>query len=393
MVYVSKFRNYFCALSKRQYKVLAMESSCDDSCVSIISDKGEVLYNKKETLADVIKSGGVQPNLATVHHLATIPILVQDALSKTNSKLDGEDIKMICVTRGPGMPTCLTASYQFAKGLAVANPKLKFVGVHHMLGHLLTSSMEFPELLEKPFLSLLVSGGHTQLVLTENITKHTILIDMEGQKAVGDSLDKCARLLKFKGDMIAKEMELFIQSQNLPLDDPKYFKELARASNPFTKPLAKGENVYAKKFCFSGLDSQLRSHINKKVIKVDELTDFEKAEWAYRIQHVHFQHIMDKIKLQFAETPELEKLPLVISGGVSANMYLRGYCQRQLNNKMYYPKQLHLCTDNSVMIGWAGLKMYEKTKLVNTMNSTVISKWPLSDLMTVDGAVKDKTPL
>lgn len=226
MALLNRWKSCINILSKKNYKVLALESSCDDSCVAILTDKGEVLYNRKKSLSDVVESGGVKPDLATIHHLETIPVMVQEALKETNSRVDGEDIKMVCVTRGPGMPTCLTASYQFAKGLAVANPKLKFVGVHHMLGHLLTSSMEYPELLESPFLSLLVSGGHTQLVLTENITKHEILIDIEEQKAVGDSLDKCGRLMKFKGNMIAKEVEAFIQSQNLPLHDAKYYKNL-----------------------------------------------------------------------------------------------------------------------------------------------------------------------
>ncbi|CAI8504602.1 unnamed protein product [Hanseniaspora opuntiae] len=385
MAMINRWRSCLNVLSERKYKVLALESSCDDSCVAILTDKGEVLYNKKKSLADVAESGGVKPDLATLHHLESIPVMVQEALKITNSKVDGEDIKMVCVTRGPGMPTCLTASYQFAKGLAVASPKLKFLGVHHMLGHLLTSSMEYPELLEKPFLSLLVSGGHTQLVLTENISKHEILIDMEGQKAVGDSLDKCGRLMKFKGNMIAKEVEAFIQSQNLPLHDAKYYKNLVRTSNPFTKPLSKRENAQKIKFCFSGIDSQLRSHIESKTINIDELTDYEKAEWAFRIQHVHFQHILDKIKLQFLRNPELKDLPLVVSGGVSANLYLRGYCERQLENKMYYPKNLSLCTDNAVMIGWAGLKTYEKTKMVNPMNTRVIPKWPLNNLITGDG--------
>lgn len=384
MALLNRWKSCINILSRKNYKVLALESSCDDSCVAILTDKGEVLYNRKKSLSDVVESGGVKPDLATIHHLETIPVMVQEALKETNSRVDGEDIKMVCVTRGPGMPTCLTASYQFAKGLAVANPKLKFVGVHHMLGHLLTSSMEYPELLESPFLSLLVSGGHTQLVLTENITKHEILIDIEEQKAVGDSLDKCGRLMKFKGNMIAKEVEAFIQSQNLPLYDAKYYKNLVRTSNPFQKPLAKGKNAHAIKFGFSGIDSQVRSHIESKSINIEDISDYEKAEWAYRIQHVHFQHILDKIKLQFLKRPELENLPLVVSGGVSANLYLRGYCERQLKNKMYYPKNLSLCTDNAVMIGWAGLKMYENTKMVNPMNTRVIPKWPLDTLMTVD---------
>lgn len=384
MVLINKLRSCLNLLSARKYKILALESSCDDSCVAILTDKGDVLYNMKKSLTDVVESGGVRPDLATVHHLESIPLMVEEALKATNSRVDGEDIKMVCVTRGPGMPTCLTASYQFAKGLAVACPKLKFIGVHHMLGHLLTSSVEYPELLEKPFLSLLVSGGHTQLVLTKNILKHEILIDMEGQKAVGDSLDKCGRLMKFKGNMIAKEVEAFIQSQKLPLHDAKYYKNLVRTSNPFTKPLSKGENAQKIKFCFSGIDSQLRSHIESERMNIEEMTDYEKAEWAYRIQHVHFQHILDKIKLKLLKTPELENLPLVVSGGVSANLYLRGYCERQLKNKMYYPKNLSLCTDNAVMIGWAGLKMYEKTMNVNPMNTRVIPKWPLNNLITGD---------
>lgn len=381
----ASINNFVC---KRFIKVLALEYSCDDSCVAILSSTGDILFNKKTTSRHVSEAGGVIPIKAINHHQKSLPGLVKAALEQTNMKL-GKDITMICATRGPGLAGSLCAGYQFSKGLAVAHDNMKFVGVHHMLGHLLMITMEFEDLLNRSFLSLLVSGGHTQLVLSHDALKHDILIDLKEKRAIGDSLDKCGRLLGFKGNMIAKEMEDFISKQNLPLDDPEYKKSLLKSKFPFKFPLSSPKNSKDMAFSFSGQITQLKHYLEREKLEVEHLSAKSKAELAFQIQYLHFFHIIKKIKQLFAARPELAQLPIVISGGVASNSFLREYFREEFISRIYVPKNKDLCTDNAVMIGWAGLKFFEKSRLLTTLESTTKNTWLLSDLLTVDGYEKD----
>ncbi|XBW36290.1 hypothetical protein QEN19_001879 [Hanseniaspora menglaensis] len=376
-------------LFKRNVNILALEYSCDDSCVSILNDQGAILFNKKITSSHVCESGGVIPIKAIHHHQKTLPVLVQTALKETNMTI-GRDITMICATRGPGLAGSLCTGYQFSKGLAVAHTNVKFQGVHHMLGHLLMSSLEFPNILQKPFLSLLVSGGHTQLVLSESVIKHDILIDLKEKSAIGDSLDKCGRMLGFRGDMIAKEMEAFLKKNDLPLEDPMYYKQLTKTKFSFKFPLNAPSNNADIAFSFSGQISQLKQFLEREKIDLDHLDCQKKAELVYQVQYLHFYHLIKKLKQLFELRPDISNYPLVISGGVAANTFLRKYLQKEFKTDIYFPQRTDLCTDNAVMIGWGGLKFYEHTKLLTKMDSITQSKWLLSDILSVGGYEKDK---
>ena len=326
-----QYKYFNTQIIKRNINILSLEYSCDDSCVSILTEKGDILFNKKITSSHVSEAGGVIPIKAIIHHQKTLPLLVQTALKETKLTI-GKEINMICATRGPGLAGSLCTGYQFSKGLAVAHPNVKFIGVHHMLGHLLISTLEFPELLEKPFLSLLVSGGHTQLVLTEDVLTHDILVDLKEKSAIGDSLDKCGRLLGFKGEMIAKEMESFIQKQNLPLNDSDYYKKLTKTDFPFKFPLNAASNNSDVAFSFSGQITQLKQYLDKQNIIIKNLSSKKKAEIAYQVQYLHFYHLIKKIKQLYTIRPELNDYPLVLSGGVAANMFLRQFFKKEINS-------------------------------------------------------------
>lgn len=372
---------------RKGYKVLAIETSCDDTCVSVLdrfskSAAPNVLANLKDTL-DSIDEGGIIPTKAHIHHQARIGPLTERALIESNAR---EGIDLICVTRGPGMPGSLSGGLDFAKGLAVAWNK-PLIGVHHMLGHLLIPRMgtngKVPQF---PFVSLLVSGGHTTFVLSRAIDDHEILCDTI-DIAVGDSLDKCGRELGFKGTMIAREMEKFI---NQDINDQDFALKLEMPSP--LKNSASKRNMLS--FSFSAFITALRTNLTKLgKTEIQELPEREIRSIAYQVQESVFDHIINKLKHVLKSQPEKFKnvREFVCSGGVSSNQRLRTKLETELGTlnstsffNFYYPP-MDLCSDNSIMIGWAGIEIWESLRLVSDLDICPIRQWPLNDLLSVDG--------
>lgn len=371
----------------KKYNVLAIETSCDDTCVSILerfsaNAAPNVLVNLKDTL-DSVDEGGIIPIKAHVHHQARIGPLTLRALAESGVR---ERIDLICVTRGPGMPGSLSGGLDFAKGLAVAWDK-PLVGVHHMLGHLLIPRMATNGKAPKyPFVSLLVSGGHTTFVLSRAIDDHEILCDTI-DIAVGDSLDKCGRELGFKGTMIAREMERFI---NQGLDDQDSTLKLVMPSP--LKNKAGRKNLLS--FSFSSFITALRINLSKLgKSHINDLPECEIRSIAYQVQESIFDHIIDKLKQAIKLQPEKFQNvnEFVCSGGVSNNQRLRTKLEEELGEtnptgftNFYYPP-MDLCSDNSIMIGWAGIEIWETLGLASDLDICPIRQWPLNDLLNVDG--------
>ncbi|SCU97000.1 LAFA_0G09230g1_1 [Lachancea sp. 'fantastica'] len=360
----------------RAYKVLAIETSCDDTCVAILDRKSsgeapQLLTHLKDTL-DSGQDGGIIPTRAHLHHQRKIGPLVQKALATTGS-LGGIDL--VCVTRGPGMPGSLSGGLDFAKGLAVAWNK-PMIGVHHMLGHLLVPRMRHngakPHF---PFVSLLVSGGHTLVVLSRSLDEHEILCDTI-DIAIGDSLDKCAREIGIRGIMIAKCMESFI---NEDLGDA------CSGAFPMILPSPlRNQNgrMNVQKFSFAPFLTAVRQNLQKDI---QLYTDRERRSMAYQIQESLFDHLVTKLKLVIRMRPDIFKdiRQLVCSGGVGANKRLQQKLQIELADhfdEVYYPDPL-LCTDNAVMIGWAGIELHETLGLTTELETSPIKKWPINKLL------------
>ncbi|KAH3901204.1 related to Probable tRNA threonylcarbamoyladenosine biosynthesis protein QRI7, mitochondrial [Saccharomycodes ludwigii] len=365
---------------QKSIKTLAVETSCDDTCVAILEDN-RILCNLKKTLSTVVQDGGIIPTKAHVHHQQSLAPLVREALTKANINNVSQDIDLICVTRGPGMPGSLSVGLDFCKGLSIGannNNKSapKLIGVHHMLGHLLIPLMFDPHI-KFPLCSLLCSGGHTVFVYSHNYYTHEIICDTV-DIAIGDSLDKCGRELGIRGNMIAKEMEKYITSNR------NIINTNAQNIYQLPKPLsnkAGRKNVLA--FSFAGYISAVRKMLsNVPVVKY--------PEFAYHIQETAFQHLIDKIKLSIElgkiKTNNTKNLQFVCSGGVGSNMRLRKKLEDQLPFKSFHYPPLDMCTDNAVMIGWAGMKLYESLNGVTTdLGATPLKKWSLPDLLKVDG--------
>lgn len=379
-----------CRVAVRGYRVLAIETSCDDTCVCVLDRYSpaaapRVVCHLKATL-DSVEQGGVIPTRAHEHHQVSIAGLVKEAIWRSGKGERGcGRIDLVCATRGPGMPGSLSVGLDFGKALSVAWDK-PFIGVHHMLGHLLVPRMETADPQpEYPFLTLLVSGGHTMLVLSSAVEKHVIMCDTI-DIAVGDSLDKTARELGIRGNMIAKEMEAFI-NEDLP---QARTKPVAPMRLP--QPL-KNQNgrMNMQAFSFSPYLTAVRQHLNRSI---DDYSIEERRSMAYQVQESIFDHIIKKTNLVL--TLNSERLSgvkhFVCSGGVGANMRLRERLESELIRpfeSFNYPK-LEYCTDNAVMIGWAGIELYETLGLTTELNVTPIKKWPLTEILDRPGWIGAK---
>lgn len=363
--------------------MLAIESSCDDTCVALLerpSEKEVYLVEHLKCTLNSVKEGGIIPTRAFDHHQASIATLTQQIIKSHGLHSNPPDL--ICVTRGPGMKGSLSIGLDFAKGLSVAWAK-PMVGVHHMLGHLLTPRFETfntssgPKF---PFLTLLISGGHTMLVLSKSILEHEILCDTI-DVACGDALDKCARSLGLKGNNLGKELETYVQSTQ-----DHWFNH---TFNDIPKPLYnKRGRVDQVAFAFGSF----QGYVNKQVAS-PQFQDSHRPSLAYQIQKGIFDHILNKIELTLSKNQD--KLQgckdFVGSGGVASNMALRQSLDNYFHSKNFnthYPS-LGLCTDNAVMIGWAGIELYE-SGLTTELEVCPISKWPLSEIESVSGWIKNK---
>ncbi|CAR25754.1 ZYRO0A07326p [Zygosaccharomyces rouxii] len=361
-------------VAKRWYKVLAIETSCDDTCVAILDRKSSIepprtIVHLKETLNSA-SAGGIIPTKAHLHHQQQIGPVTHRALQSAGMP----NIDLVCVTRGPGMPGSLSGGLDFAKGLAVAWKK-PFVGVHHMLGHLLIPRMlnngQNPRF---PFVSLLVSGGHTVLVLSRSCVDHEILCDTL-DIAVGDSLDKCGREIGIRGNMIAKEMEKFINQEPLQLNVPM------QLPNPLRN---KSTRVDVQAFSFAPFITALKGNLTKPL---SEYQVHEVRSMAYQMQEAIFHHIVTKLKLVIRLNKEKFEgvSSFVLSGGVGANARLRNLLETEFGDtfdNFCYPP-LELCSDNAIMIGWAGIELFEKHCLTTDLQATPVRKWPLTHLLEV----------
>jgi N6-L-threonylcarbamoyladenine synthase len=364
--------------------VLAIETSCDDTCVALLdrqADKVELVQHIKSTLNST-KEGGIIPTRAFDHHQRHMGQITKELFEQNNIGPHNPP-DLICATRGPGMKGSLSIGLDFAKGLSLAFDK-PLVGVHHMLGHLLVpryeTSGQSPAF---PFLNLLISGGHTMLVLSKSLLEHEILCDTL-DVAAGDAVDKCARELGLKSTNLGKALEQYV------LENKEYW-DYQKIDTP--TPLSnKPGRVDQLNFSFGAFQGTLRKLIESNSLDLSHEPAVKSA--AYQIQNAIFEHVITKIKLTIEKKGHLlENVNhLVASGGVASNFLLRSKLDEYLNNhgiETSYPS-LELCTDNAVMIGWAGIELYEQERLTTDHSAVPISKWPLSEITNVDGWIQNK---
>ena len=319
--------------NEKDIVILAIESSCDETAAAVVKNGREVLSNIiSSQIALHTLYGGVVPEIASRKHIEKINQVIEEALKQANMTLD--EIDAIGVTYGPGLVGALLVGVAEAKAIAYAAKK-PLIGVHHIEGHISANYIENKDL-EPPFACLVVSGGHTHLVVVEDYGKYKIL-GRTRDDAAGEAFDKVARAigLGYPGG-------------------PKIDK-LSKEVNPeaITFPRAHiAESVYD--FSFSGLKSAVLNYLNgakmkgEEIVAADVAASFQKA-----VTDVLVEHAMMAVK-------EYGFDKLAIAGGVASNSTLRREmelaCEKN-NVKFYHPSPI-LCTDNAAMIGAAAYYEY-----------------------------------
>jgi len=310
---------------------LAIETSCDETSVAIIKDKREVLTNIIYSQIDIHKKfGGVVPEVASRNHVKKISQIVDEALE--SAEMTFEDLDFISVTNGPGLVGALLVGLSYAKALSFALD-IPLVPVNHIEGHIYANFVEHPTL-EPPFLSLIVSGGHTHLVEVKDYSDYHV-IGRTRDDAAGESFDKVARRLE-------------LGYPGGPIID-----RLAKKGNPEAIDFPRAK-VGDYDFSFSGLKTAVLNYINMKNQKNEKINV---EDVAASFQAAVVDVLVNRAK-EVCKDYNLDKIAL--AGGVAANSGLReGLDQMgQLENiEIYYPSKL-LCTDNAGMIGCAGAYRY-----------------------------------
>ena len=282
-------------LKDRDITVLAIESSCDETAAAVIRNGREIMSNIVATQIEIHKKfGGVVPEVASRNHVVDINPVIESALSEAGMSL--EDIDVIAATYGPGLVGALLVGLSTAKALAYATGK-PFIGVNHIQGHIAANYLAFPEL-EPPFISLIVSGGHTHIVEVKDYNEIEI-IGKTRDDAAGEAYDKVARAigLGYPGGPLVDELA-----------------KQGEANIEFPKAMYKEENY---DFSFSGIKSAVLNYINSKKMKNE---DYSRADIAASFQHAVVDILVHKT---VKAVKDRGYGCVVLSGGVSANSALR----------------------------------------------------------------------
>ncbi|WP_386695697.1 tRNA (adenosine(37)-N6)-threonylcarbamoyltransferase complex transferase subunit TsaD [Lonepinella sp. MS14435] len=343
-------------------KILGIETSCDETGVAIYDEQQGLIANQLYSQIDLHADyGGVVPELASRDHIRKTLPLIQQALQQAN--LTAQDIDGIAYTAGPGLVGALLVGATIARSLAYAW-NIPAIGVHHMEGHLLAPMLELPENRPQfPFVALLVSGGHTQLVQVEGVGCYQLLGESIDD-AAGEAFDKTAKLL------------------GLDYPGGAALSRLAEKGTTgrfvFPKPMTDRPGL---DFSFSGLKTAAANTINQLIKQQGELSEQDKADIAHAFQTSVVDTLAIKCKRALKQTGYNR---LVIAGGVSANRQLRQGLQQlmqQLKGQVFYPAP-QFCTDNGAMIAYVGflrLKNGEQSDLA----IEVKPRWAMTELASI----------
>lgn len=331
-------------------RILAIESSCDETAVAITED-GKLLCNVISSQVAVhAKYGGVMPEIASRLHCENIDVCLKEALEQSGLKF--EDMDAIAVTRGPGLIGCLHVGLQAAKTIAALYNK-PLIPVHHLCGHIYAN--EYAGEFKFPMLCVVVSGGNTELVLMKDHLDFEIIGETKDD-AVGECYDKVARVLGFP------------YPGGLPIDQ---HSKLGKHTYNLPKPLAH-EGSYD--FSYSGLKTSVINLVNQLKMKGEEIRVDDMAK---SFQDVAIGMIVDKA---MNAAMEYNVKQVVLAGGVSANSYLREQMALRLKNtevELIIPP-LWCTTDNAAMIAKVAERLY-KEKLFAPLTLGVDPNWKISD--------------
>lgn len=323
-------------------KILGIETSCDDTAAAVITDNREILSNVVlSQLKQHAPYGGVVPEIAARAHIDVLDTIIKQALQEANLN-DFNQLDAIAVTQGPGLIGGVIVGVMFAKAIASVT-KLPLLAVNHLEGHALTARLTDPNL-EFPFLLLLVSGGHCQILGVAGVGKYKLY-----GKTIDDALGECF-------DKVAK-------MQGLGYPGGPIVEQLAKDGDPsrfnFPRPLKDRNNC---DFSFSGLKTAVKRQIDL-LGGLEKLNEQDKHDICASFQRTIAEILDDKINNAIAlfkqDFPNSKTL--VIAGGVAANQYLKNSLVNSCATHGFsvVTPPIRLCTDNAAMIAWAGIERFK----------------------------------
>lgn len=334
-------------------RVLAIESSCDETAAAVLEDGNRILSNVVATQIELhAKYGGVFPEMASRQHILTIYPVVEEALNKAHLSL--KELDAIAVTRGPGLSGSLVVGMNMAKALALGS-NLPLIGINHLEGHLYSAWIQMDEAQhytppEFPLIALIVSGGHSSLILMKGHHEYERL-GATLDDAAGEAFDKVARLL------------------GLPYPGGPSIQKAAEhgSATSFTFPRARLEGTWD--FSFSGLKTavlrQVRTFEDQgKQLPVNDL--------AASFQQAVVDALTEKT---YMAAEQYHARHILVAGGVSANKALRNAFTTQTRYQVHIPP-LKYCTDNGAMIAAAGFYRFINGQL-DSLDIDVFPNWPL----------------
>lgn len=337
--------------------ILGIETSCDETGVAIFDTTQGLLSHTLHSQIEMHnKYGGVVPELASRDHIRHVLPLIKQALLIARRQL--QQINAIAYTQGPGLTGALLvgASIGTALSFAMGIPAL---GIHHLEGHLLSPLLSTPAP-SFPFIALLVSGGHTQLVQVEAVGQYKLLGETVDD-AAGEAFDKTAKLLGLGYPGGAALSRLAQQGR------PRHYK--------LPRPMLNSKNL---NFSFSGLKTAVLSLINKQ----EAITQLVRADIAFAFQEAVVEILAEKSLAALSQTGLTQ---LVVAGGVGANDQLRQYLNMRIAStgaSVFYP-EIEFCTDNGAMIALAGaMRLQAKSNKIwqPATRFTVNARWNLEML-------------
>ncbi|MXP66034.1 tRNA (adenosine(37)-N6)-threonylcarbamoyltransferase complex transferase subunit TsaD [Roseomonas sp. M0104] len=335
--------------------VLGLEASCDETAAALLAPDGSILAEAvRSQLAEHTPYGGVVPEIAARAHLAHLPALATQVMAEAGVK--PADLGGVAATAGPGLIGGLIVGASFGKGMAIAH-NLPFLGINHLEGHALTARLPglVPGGVAFPYLLLLLSGGHCQCVAVEGLGRYRRL-GSTLDDAVGEAFDKSAKLM------------------GLPWPGGPALEKLAASGDPkrysLPRPMLGRPGC---DFSFSGLKTAVAQAIPKLV------TEQDRADLASAFQHVVAAVLADRARHALAMLPAATAM--VVAGGVAANQGVRAALAAEAARAglPLIAPPIRLCTDNAVMIAWAGIERL-RAGLADPLELAPRPRWPLDEL-------------
>jgi N6-L-threonylcarbamoyladenine synthase len=327
--------------------VLGIESSCDETAVALV-DTNRIIHAERiaSQEAEHAPYGGVVPEIAARAHAERLGPMIETVLREADVSLD--DCDAIAATAGPGLIGGVMVGLVSAKALAMASDA-PLIAINHLEGHALSPRLAAPEL-EFPYLLLLVSGGHCQILLIEGVGQYRRLATTIDD-ALGEAFDKTAKILSlgYPGGPAVEKLALEGDASAVPLPRP-----LKGSKDPH--------------FSFAGLKSA--------VLRAKESGDFRDADIAASFQQAAIDCLIDRLRRALAQLDEIPSL--VVAGGVAANNVVRDALEELATNNSlkFYAPPIALCTDNAAMIAWAGCERLALGQS-DPLDFVARPRWPL----------------